>query len=283
MRIYTKAGDLAFSTFTFPDGQPHFKLEVYEVEFRSVTVETAIRNPSELLQTCLVSETLRRHGYSEIRLDVRYLMGARMDRAIASDQPFTLDVVARVINSCGFSRVRVLDVHSDVATRLIRNCTNLLPLNIVNRVIASLNGCVIVCPDKGAVDRVNTLTPGAHKVYCRKERALETGALSGFKIVDDFGLAGNDALIIDDICDGGGTFVGLAKELRKAGAKNVHLFVTHGIFSKGLPLEEIDKVFTTDSFRTAPELLNHSSKVSRVNYFEIIPTATVIPVFMQEL
>ena len=61
-------------------------------------------------------------------------------------------------------------------------------------------------------------------------------------------LSNRRILIVDDICDGGATFVGLAKELRAAGAKKVYLYVTHGIFSKGLPLEGIDKVFTTDSY-----------------------------------
>jgi len=56
-------------------------------------------------------------------------------------------------------------------------------------------------------------------------------------------------MIVDDICDGGATFILLAKELYAAGAKEVNLFVTHGIFSKGLiPLYEagIKRIFTQD-------------------------------------
>ena len=50
---------------------------------------------------------------------------------------------------------------------------------------------------------------------------------------------GRNCLIVDDICDGGGTFIPLAKKLKNAGAKTVTLYVTHGIFSKGLdPLKE---------------------------------------------
>ena len=41
-------------------------------------------------------------------------------------------------------------------------------------------------------------------------------------------------MIVDDICDGGQTFIELAKALEKQGAHQIFLYVTHGIFSKGL-------------------------------------------------
>jgi len=252
MRIYTKSGDLAFSTFTFPDGQPHFKLETFEHDFSRVTIETSIKSPLELFQLGLAVDVLRNNGFSEVNLDIRYFLGARMDRAIDSLQPNTLQSVAKYINSLGLSKVRILDVHSDVALRLIRNSENVLPLNVVEQVIAQFPHCTIAIPDKGAVDRVMKVTRGPSGyirdvVYCSKVRDMATGKLSGFSVDRGPGRPFS-ALIIDDICDGGGTFVGLAKELRKAGAKTVNLFVTHGIFSKGPELEGIDKMFTTDSY-----------------------------------
>lgn len=84
------------------------------------------------------------------------------------------------------------------------------------------------------------------------------------------------ALIVDDICDGGGTFVGLAKELRAAGATRVYLYVTHGIFSKRLPLEGIDHVYTTDSFLSGPVNLHG-------NYLGHGDRLTIIPISMKEM
>jgi ribose-phosphate pyrophosphokinase len=270
MRIYTKAGDLAFSTFTFPDGQPHFKLETYEREFSSVTVEMALKSPSELFTLAMAVGVLRANGYSEVCLDIRYLLGARMDRAISVSEPFTLELVARFINSLGLSRVRILDVHSEVATRLIRNSENVLPHSIVRQVYQTLikSNLLTVCPDKGARDRVDNLAR-SETVYCEKERDLETGKLSGFKVLDSSTVADHECLIIDDICDGGGTFVGLAKELRKVGAKKIYLYVTHGIFSKGAPLEWIDHIYTTNSY--------HEDYVGKY------PGVTFIPISMKEL
>lgn len=255
MRIYTRAGDLAFKTFTFPDGQPHFILETYEREFQSVVIETAIKSPSDLFLVLMASDVLRQHGYSEVSLDIRYLMGARMDRAIDSMQPFSLQLVARFLNGGGFTKVRILDVHSEVATRLIRNSSNVLPHNVVHQVVTTLGGfgnVTCVSPDAGAIPRVEALTTPYGFVRCLKIRDPKDGKLSGFKVGDynpNPNAQGENVLIVDDICDGGGTFVGLAKELRKAGAKKVYLYVTHGIFSKGLEaLEGIDKIFTTNSY-----------------------------------
>ena len=62
----------------------------------------------------------------------------------------------------------------------------------------------------------------------------------------------NKCLIIDDICDGGGTFIGLAKELKQKNAGDLYLAVSHGIFSKGLEALNtyFTKLYTTDSFKT---------------------------------
>lgn len=266
MRIYTPAGDLAFRTFNFPDQQPHFVLETYELDFRTVTIEAAIRSPQELMEVLLANDVLRQHGYEQVNLDIRYLLGARMDRAISSMEPFTLQLVARLINGAGFTKVRVLDCHSEVGVRLIRNCTNVLPSKIVRQVLDTLNLPAVVVPDKGAVSRVESLLPGCPLYYAEKVRDQATGALSGFKLKSS--VVPENVLIIDDLCDGGGTFVGLAKVLREAGARSVAIFVTHGIFSKGTSLEGIDRIFTTDSY-----------------FINEVPSGpiTIIPISMKEM
>lgn len=282
MRIYTRGGDLAFKTFTFPDGQPHFKLETYDREFETVTVEVAIVSPLVLFQVALVISTLRQHGYAEINLDIRYLMAARMDRAISPLEPFTLQVVSRFINSLGLSRVRILDAHSEVATRLIRNSENVLPWQAVDQVISALPGTTdFIIPDKGARTRVVEILDecsGASgwTYQCYKERDQATGKLSNFKVPSEGLKTADQLLIIDDICDGGGTFAGLAKELRTHGARKVVLFVTHGIFSKGLPLEGIDKVYCTDSFKQLTDTVpgpNGAYFMQNQDYVTIIPVS----------
>lgn len=284
MRIYTRAGDLSFKLFNFPDGQPHFELLTDPVEdsFHEATIETAIRNPTELFQTLLVADTLRNVGYS-CALDIRYLMGARMDRAIDCHQPFTLQRVAQQINSGGFSKVRVLDAHSDATCRLIRNCTNVLPFAAFGQA-RSCSPDIFVIPDKGAISRCEKLfgfSDYLQVMSCGKRRDPQTGALAGFEILsgENYVDRGRSiCMLVDDLCDGGGTFVGLAKELRKAGANKVFLYITHGIFSKGLPLEGIDRVFTTNSYLTDDQAVRLWPY--RISVRDCL---TVIPVRMQDL
>lgn len=93
-----------------------------------------------------------------------------------------------------------------------------------------------------------------------KVRDFDTGKLSGFT-VPDMGEA-ERILIADDICDGGGTFVGLLDKIRETSSAPVDLYVTHGIFSKGLQiLEGFDRIYTTDSFY-AQDLPLHGTYVT---------------------
>ena len=91
---------------------------------------------------------------------------------------------------------------------------------------------------------------GMPVVECSKSRDVKTGQLSGFKVYAD-DLGGADCIIVDDICDAGGTFMGLAMELKKKNAGKLYLAVSHGIFSKGIDdlTKYFDKIFTTDSIR----------------------------------
>lgn len=279
MRIYTPAGDLSFRIFTFPDGQPHFKLETYEREFGHVSIELALRNPSDLFMLMLANAVLRQHGYANVHVDIRYLMGARMDRAISAMEPFSLAIIAAMINSCGFTRVRLLDVHSETSTRLIRNSINLLPFQVVEQVISTCSPDYVVVPDKGAIERTTSLRAGKDLIFCTKKRDMATGALEGFEVDKSEGKGRCydpfTCLIIDDICDGGGTFIGLAKELRKKGAKKVFLYVTHNVQGRDR-LEGIDRIFTTDSYSAANSHWVYSGP-------DGVRGLTVVPISMEKL
>ena len=254
MRIRTPAGDIPYRRLTFPDGQRH--LELLETEcggFRTATIEAAITSADVLFDVLLAKDVLDLRGFVT-SLHVRYLLGARMDRRISSSQPATLDVVARLLNGAGFRRVRVLDPHSPASCALL-GAEAVLPTAVAARVLARYDPartCLVV-PDAGATVRVADLVrfiPGALEfptVQCFKSRNSENGKLSGFSAQDPSRVSGKECLILDDICDGGGTFTGLAEVLQGHGATAVDLFVTHGLFTRGLPLSRVRMVYTTDS------------------------------------
>jgi ribose-phosphate pyrophosphokinase len=253
MKISTKSGDVPFRIFSFPDGQRHFQLLLDRVEDASVVIETKIGSMDDLFDVLLAKDTLDARGHVT-SLDIRYLLGARMDRRISMDQPFTLQVICRIIASAGFRKIRVLDPHSTVCLALL-DATAVMPVKTIDCVLNlyHLDDTVILSPDIGATDRVDSLLKGHtfHRRQGRKHRDSKTGALSSFTIDDLSFFSTKGALIIDDICDGGGTFTAHANILLDAGALFVDLFVTHGIFSQGIPLAGIRKIYTTDSYASA--------------------------------
>jgi ribose-phosphate pyrophosphokinase len=248
MKIYTGSGEVPFRLFKFPDGQRHFQLLTGQIFDSVVTIESAIRSADELFDVLIAKDTLDAGGHIT-SLDIRYLLGARMDRRIDQNTPFTLQVVTRMLASAGFRKIRILDPHSLVSTALL-NAESVRPKKTLERVLNTYHPdeIVVIIPDVGATERVNDMVPSLHKRQARKHRDSKTGALSGFTVDDIEFVHGKVAFICDDICDGGGTFAGEAAILLEAGALAVDLFVTHGIFSQGLPLAGIRKIYTTDSF-----------------------------------
>jgi len=256
MKIHTHGGLLPIEVFNFPDGQPHLKIR--RDEWVAATIEAAITSPMDLFQVLLAKNTLDAQGCIT-SLDIRYLMGARMDRRIASDQPATLEVVGQMIQQAGFRRVRVYDPHS-VATLIALDATAVQPLGPVKKVLEQYHPShtVLVAPDAGATPRVRGILQALgcedtwRVVQGVKHRDSATGNLSGFGVEDASVVNNKVCLIVDDLCDGGGTFTGLAMKLREAGAVTVDLYVTHGIFSKGMPLSGIRNIFTTDTWPNQP-------------------------------
>lgn len=274
MKIYDADGaDIPFRQFTFPDGQRHLELLVDGPlkDSEPCTVETRIANADELFDVLLAKNALDAAGYWPA-LDIRYLLGARMDRRINNRSPFTLRIVQSVLRDAaytgagGWRTVRILDPHSAEASRWHPSphlVEAVYPTALVHQILADHydpTNTVIVAPDAGATPRVQRLLEGLSQpwrvIQGLKHRDPVSGNLSGFSVeyppatgaTVSNGLAGQRCLILDDICDGGGTFSGLAAVLRQHGASRVDLFVTHGIFSKGLPLAGIDTVYTTDAY-----------------------------------
>lgn len=107
---------------------------------------------------------------------------------------------------------------------------------------------LLVAPDKGSVNRYRNKH---FAVVCDKVRNEATGELQGFRATPKEDVAGRDLLVIDDLCDGGGTFVGLAPKLRELNPNTMSLLVTHAIQKQGV--EKVaavyDKVYITDTYK----------------------------------
>ncbi len=243
---------IVFKNFTFSGGEPHIKIEPGFDASQTVTITHRVNSFSRLGEVCVAVDALRRMGVKQISLFIPYFPGARQDRIMIPGEPLTVKVYADIINAMGFAEVMVFDPHSEVAPAVITNCTILPNHDFITEVIKAIGTDVkLISPDGGALKKIYKLSEylgGVEVVECSKSRDVKTGRLSGFKVYAD-DLDGSDCLIVDDICDGGGTFAGLAGELKNKNAGRLYLAVSHGIFSKGFDMfSDFERIFTTDSF-----------------------------------
>jgi ribose-phosphate pyrophosphokinase len=246
---------IQFKSFTFPGGEPHIKL-LTPVKGCSVRITCRICNFADLGLLLMASNALRLAGARELRLLLPYFPAARQDRQMIEGEPLSVKVYAQIINSQEYSEVLIFDPHSEVTPALVDRVRVLPNYQFVKLCLAKTGACALVAPDGGAQKKIYKLAQylgseisGLRVIECGKQRDVSSGALTGFKVYAE-DLAGKDCLVVDDICDGGATFVGLAQALRQHNAGRLHLAVSHGIFSKGIePLASaFDTIFTSDSF-----------------------------------
>lgn len=269
MSITIHKADQVFpvEVFLFPGGEVGVKIKVEGFVYRAIkadhhTIIAKLYTANDVMTLVLATDALRRlDPETPLRLFMPYVPYARQDRVCVPGESFSLKAFAALINGLHFAKVTVVDPHSDVVGAVLDNVEIITQLQVVNRyqdfikaVLA--NRAVFVSPDAGANKKTSELAKYfAHSEYLRadKKRNLETGEIVETVVYAD-DLTGQTVVIADDICDGGRTFIELTKVLKAKGAIKVILYVTHGIFSKGLePLTKggIDEVFTTDSWPTA--------------------------------
>lgn len=181
-----------------------------------------------------------------IVLVMPYVPYARQDRAMVDGDAFSLKVFTNIINALNFDEICILDPHSDVTPALLNKCTIYTQAQSLSTLVKDKYDA-IVSPDGGALKKIYQCAKAigvTSIIKADKERCVETGKILSTTYRGD--VAGKKLLIVDDICDGGFTFINLAKLLKENGATQVDLFVSHGIFSKGLDVLKpyIDHVHT---------------------------------------
>lgn len=245
--------EIKFQSFTFSGGEPHIKIvQDFDVN-RKVTITHRLNSFNDLGLLCVTVDALRRMDVKIIELFIPYFPAARQDRVMIPGEPLSVKVYADIINAMQLNKVFVFDAHSEVTPALLNHSTVIPNYTFIKEVLNRIGQNVkLISPDGGALKKIYKVSEflgGVEVVECSKSRDVKTGKLSGFKVYND-DLEGMDCLIVDDICDGGGTFVGLAEELKKKNAGKLYLAVSHGIFNKGFEvLNCFDGIFTTNSFK----------------------------------
>jgi ribose-phosphate pyrophosphokinase len=263
IKLFRNFRELKTKQWIFPGGELGIKIEDPNLKLRyhedtHQTVVCRAQNTHDLFSIALAKDALEQTDGKGLftRLFLPYVPYARQDRVCDRGESFSLKVLANFINSLNFDEVIILDPHSDVTPALINNVKVISQFDIIRQWQEFKNrigsNCVFVSPDAGGNKKTAKVAGYFnHNSFGRadKLRDLTNGnILETIVYESDFGK--KDVIVVDDIADGAKTFIELAKVCKAKNCGKFVLYCTHGIFSKGTKLENIDEIWTTDSFRT---------------------------------
>ncbi len=238
----------AFKQWKFPAGEVGVQIPQVSEQNK---VQVWMRMPSsDDIFVCLnILDALFRQEVNpkNIELHIPYLPYGRQDRVCTQGESFALQVFANtIVANTWFSKLVMCDAHSsaslevfskylfEVENKSQAECAKYLP-----------QFDALIAPDKGAKDKVTTHFQV--KAFSTPVVTLNKVRLDRGVIYEDYthdAIKGN-VCVVDDICDGGATFLSLAEMLLRTqpNITSLNLYVTHGIFSKGV--EELLKFYDT--------------------------------------
>lgn len=244
---------IRYKSFLFSGGEVQVKiLDPIPQGDSPILIRAFLRSAQDIIELIMISDALSYISERERYLECPYFPYARQDRVCARGEAFGAKVAARMLEPY-FSSFTFWDIHSRVSLDLFKGkARSLDAAQFISPYI--LPGEIVVAPDKGALHRAEISAEraaGYHPILVmEKVRNPEDGHISGVAIQ---GVVPEDyrdapAIIVDDICDGGRTFIGAGRALREVLTGPLRLYVTHGIFSNGFDelLEVFDEVLVAN-------------------------------------
>lgn len=302
---------------TFTGGEIKLRLPPECIETMTAVAEIEVfarlNNSADIMALAMLRDAIYRCRYdARVSLFVPYMPYGRQDRVCSAGEAFSSSVMARFINTLNFNAVHTIDPHnaelfsdlfehSDIVAQwypLYKACAAGVTMGNIGDHIAEarttfdqaifshpIHEYVVVAPDKGARGKaqwVSKMFTIPVCVFAEKVRNPETMEIESITLQHNassapVNLAGKHLLVADDICDGGRTFIELAKELKKFSPASLTLYVTHAIFSYGTDTlkEHYDTIIHTDSIRPADTYKDTTC----IPYFETVANSTVSSMF----
>ena len=221
-------GDIDYDIITFPDGQKHIKIISILNPKDTIKIICRIKNGDDFFIVLQTADILQRHGI-EFTLSIKYLFTARTDRVFSRNEAYSLKVIADIINNLD-CYLEVFELHKGnikYFNNWIKHFQN-----------ADQSDYIYCFPDEGAFNRYSN---NPDSLICTKNRDPETGLLSNFQITNSKKFKGGNVIVLDDLCDGGGTFLGIASKLDELKPSRKILKIAHAIQKIGI--EKVSKVY----------------------------------------
>ena len=204
-------------------------------------VEWVFESESEFMHLAQLGELVMDHS----ELWIPYLPYGRQDKRFSNDTTFALRPFAKLLSTLRFESVSTFDAHSEVIREYIRDIGLVSANSLIRKVSAGYD--YLIFPDNGAAHRYDVPKGMGVKVGS-KVRDESTGKIIRYELCGERIPVDALVLVVDDICDGGATFMVLAEALSHLETLP-DLYVSHGIFSRGIAdlLKVYGKIITTDS------------------------------------
>lgn len=227
-----------FKHWKFPGGETGVQLaDTDEYDFSDVSIQWDFESNDEFFTVANLCDAIRQiKDDAYIHLFMPYLPYARQDRVCNNGESFALNVFAKMLNALEFNGVTTLDAHSGVAYELIDNFNN------IEQAICASNlpkYDYFIAPDAGAAKKIYShrqvnLVENPTKVIVLSKTRVD-GRVVYDPIMEEIPDS-STVCVVDDLCDGGATFLSVADLVARQSAvwKSLDLYVTHGLFSKGV-------------------------------------------------
>ncbi|MBN2905949.1 MAG: ribose-phosphate pyrophosphokinase [Rhodobacteraceae bacterium] len=250
-------------------------VEVYEnVRGEDMFVIQPTSNPANdnLMELMIMADALRRSSAARITAVIPYFGYARQDRRTKARTPISAKLVANLLTESGIERVLTMDLHAaqiqgffDIPVDNLY-ASPIFALDIDHHFNSAGAQITVVSPDVGGVARARELAQrigaGLAIVDKRRVRPGEVAEMTVMGEVED-----QICIIVDDLCDTAGTLCKAADKLIEAGAREVHAYISHGVFSgpavQRITNSRMKSVVVTDSIQPTPQV-QAAQKIRRV-------------------
>ena len=261
----------------FADGEIYIEINenirgnsVFEIQSTSTPVN------DNLMELLLCLDALKRSSAKNITAVIPYFGYARQDRKVAPRTSISAKVVSNLISMAGADRVVTVDLHAGQIQGFFDiPVDNLFTTPLFARFIKkSFKNKKLICvsPDVGGVQRTRGLaTKLKTDLAIIDKRRPKPGKSQVMNLIGD--VRGKSCLIVDDIIDSGGTIVNAAEVLKKRGATEIYVFITHGVLSgdatRKIQNSKIKKLFITDT-------IDNSNKIKNNNKIEVLSISSLM-------
>ena len=274
---YLKTKLVNSSIRKFADGEIYIEINE-NIRGNSIFIIQSISSPANdnLMELLLCIDALKRSSAKNITAVIPYYGYARQDRKVVPRTSISAKLVSNLITKAGADRVVTIDLHAGQIQGFFDiPVDNLFGTPIFARhVKKNIKDKNIICvaPDVGGVERARALGKLLDVGLAIIDKRRPTPGKS--KVMNIIGnVKDKTCIMVDDIIDSGGTIVNAAKALKDRGAKDVYVYVTHGVLTgeavKKIKKSLIKKLVITDS-------IDNITKVKRAQNIEVLTISNLM-------